>query len=176
MSNVKREIENLVVTVIFLLILLTAPSAISGGEKTDNGSKEESENKIDLTLTIKDNLISLRAKDASLKNILEEIGREMKIEVVASIPEEEKVTIDFDKLSITEALKKLSTNYGYVMDSENEEKNITKIIVLPKGRKTVASGPSAKKPGTQKKEKKETKRPAPFKFEFDPSKYIKEEK
>jgi type II secretory pathway component GspD/PulD (secretin) len=96
-------------------------------------------------LTIKDNLISLRAKDASLKEILEEIGRRMKIDVVAGLPDTKKITAEFENLSIGEAVNRLSTNYSYVMDSTNGQAKITKIIVLEKGKETAGSTPTTKK-------------------------------
>ena len=46
--------------------------------------------KADFVLTIKDNLISLKAKYSPLIEILEEIGRKMNIEVLALLPEQEK--------------------------------------------------------------------------------------
>jgi hypothetical protein len=47
-------------------------------------------------LFIKDHRITLKSKEASLKMILEDIGQEMNVEVVARILEEEKVTIQFN--------------------------------------------------------------------------------
>ena len=143
----------------------------------------QAESKSDFVLTIKDSLISLTAKDASLKEIVEEIGRRMKIEVVANISEDEKITIHFEKLSIEDAIKRLSTNYIYVADLEKTKGKITKMIVLLKGKGTAVS--------TIKEEKKLVKsessagkkiasekspRPEPFKFEFDPSEFMGQEK
>ena len=94
----------------------------------------QAESIADFVLTIKDSLISLTAKDASLKEIVEEIGRRMKIEVLADISEEEeKITIGFDKLSLGDAIKRLSTSYAYVWNSEKEEGKITKIVLFARG-------------------------------------------
>jgi len=143
----------------------------------------QSESKSDFVLTIKDSLISLTAKDASLKEIVEDMGRRMKIEVVADISEEEKITIRFDKLSLEDAIKKLRTSYAYVWNSEKEEGKITKIVLLPDGKgtavstikeekKLVKSETRAKKEAAREK----SPRPEPFKFEFDPSEFMGEEK
>ncbi|GJQ59121.1 MAG: hypothetical protein SCALA701_19220 [Candidatus Scalindua sp.] len=90
----------------------------------------------------------------------------MAIDVVGDITEEERTSIEFKKLSLAEALEKLSTNYGYLTDAEKGEKGdygdkseIMKISILPKG-KEMASIRIATK---------ESKHPEPFKFEFDPA-------
>ncbi len=147
------------------------------------------EGKSGFDLTIEESLISLSANDVSLKEIIEELAHRMEIDVIGNIPEEEKISIEVDKLSLKELLEELSANYGYLVDSENEEKRITKIIVLPKGKETSPSSLKTKQAAIQEtkisetqdakeseineRESKETKRPEPFKFEFDPSKYMK---
>ncbi len=179
--------------VIILLILLIIPSALFGEDKEIKTKKEVN---ADFDLTIKDDLISLSAKDVSLKEIIEELGSSMKIDVIGNIPEEEKISVGFDKLSLKEALEKLSSNYGYLMDSEKGEKEdhsnklqITKIIILPKGKETSPSSLKTKQVAIQEtkisetqeekeseikeRESKETKRPEPFKFEFDPTEFMK---
>jgi hypothetical protein len=59
-----------------------APAQIFAGEAETN-PKGKPATKADFVLTVKDNLISLKAKDALLKEVLEEIGRRMKIDVVS---------------------------------------------------------------------------------------------
>jgi len=87
-------------------------------------------------LAVEDSLISISANVASLKKILEEIGQIMKVEVVVNIPEEERINIKFHRLSLADALEKLSLNYGYIMNTEGEKKKIARIFVLPKGKET----------------------------------------
>ena len=141
------------------------------------------------TLTIQGNLISLKATDASLIEVLEEVGRRMKIEVVAAVPEKEKITAEFDKLSLEDAIKRLTPNYSHAMISEPGGKKISKIIVLQKGGETARPVPAAKAPEIKRPET--VARPAPsvkqeivkekapvvpqpsFKFEFDPSQFEK---
>ncbi len=163
MTNVNRHRFKLIMGIMFLLSLLTAPSSMYG-ETADKESESNSPNKAEMNLTIEEELISLVAKDVPLKEIIEEIGSKMKVEVVGSIACEEMITLKFDMLSIEDALRKLSTSYGYVMDSETEEEKITKIIVLPKGSEAVSHIPTTK----EHESKKQSKRPEPFKFEFDP--------
>jgi hypothetical protein len=115
---------------------------------------------------VNDNLIFLKAKDASLKEILEEIGRRMKIDVVGNVPEIEKVTAELDKLPLEQAVQRLSTNYSFQIDSEKAGKPITKLIVLVRGKQTgsvkttVVSDQKSIKP----KEETSTDEPEPFKF------------
>src|SRR5262249_41438326 len=92
-----------------------APAQIFAAE-TERIPQGKPATKADFVLTVKDNLISLKAKDASLKEILEEIGRMMKIDVIAGIPDTTKIT-EFENLSVEEAVNRLSRNYSYVMDS-----------------------------------------------------------
>src|ERR1700757_1116825 len=103
----------------FMIFLIIIPFALLA---------EEVDNK-DFVLTVKDNLISLDAKNASLKEIVEEIGRQMKVDVVANIPEEKKVTTKFDKLSLEGAIKKLReyADIIYLKGSGKDQKKITKI-------------------------------------------------
>jgi hypothetical protein len=113
---------------------------------------------------------------------LEEIGRQMKIDVAANVPDQERVTLEFEKLSIEEAVNKLSRNYLFVTDSVKGEKKIAKIIVVEAGNETALSRPTVKefvikkeersvKPESKVKEKsvqKKSPTPERFKFEFDP--------
>ena len=123
-------------------------------------------------LTTHDHLLSLRARDASLTAILDQIGQELGIEVVTHIPADETITVTFDQLPVVEALKKLSPNYAYVVDTARGDSRITKIIVLSKGE--AATRPNAST--LLETQPTEASRPKPFKFEFDPSKAMQERK
>ena len=169
--------------------------AVLFGEEADRNSKRKSESKADFVLTIKDDLISLSAKDASLKEVVEEIGKRMKIEVVAHISDDEKVSMEFEKLSLEDAIERLSRNYVY--EKESDKGKITKIMLLRKGKEEMLSKPTTKEPEIKKGEglmepgsrgkegvtqqpevegedKEKPPRPEPFKFEFDPSEGMKE--
>jgi type II secretory pathway component GspD/PulD (secretin) len=187
MCNGKRWIEKFFLVSILLISLLITPNSLFGGE-ADKKSEVDSKRRADFVITIKDSLISLTAKDASLKQIVEEIGRRMKIEVVADISEEEKITTKFDKLSLEDAIKKLRTSYAYVWNSEKEEGKITKIVLLPEGKGTVLSRPTnresevkgekrlvrSESSARKKIASEKSPRPEPFKFEFDPSEFMEE--
>ncbi len=169
-----NEKKLLGVFIIMIITLIIIPAALVEG-KADGSTEEKLENISDFELTVKDGLISLKTKDASLREIIEEIGKSMKIKVVGAIPDEERISAEFDKLSLEEALEKLSTNYGLLTDSEKEEKKITKIIILPKGKEAALSSNIVDQSETMESDSEgnESERPEPFKFEFDPSAYIK---
>ena len=108
-----------------------APTQIFAGEAERN-PKGKPAAKADFVLTVKDNLISLKAKDASLKEVLEEIGRKMNIEVLALLPEQEKITTEFETLPLEEAIERLIRNYPHLIVSQEGDRRITRIIALQK--------------------------------------------
>ena len=166
MHNEKRGIEELFGFIIILLPLLMIPTILFGGE-ADKKPERNSESQADYILMVKEGLISLKAKDASFKEILEEIGRRMKIEVVANIPEEEKITIEFDMIYLEDAIKRFRTSYAYITKSEKEKGKITKIVVVPKG---LGKGLSTKF------KLKYDPQPSIQEFEYDPQPSIQKEK
>ena len=163
--------------IVFVLMPLLMLSYDVFAEKMDTESQKELESNSNYTLEVDKDLISLSARDASLKEILEDIGKRMKIDVVTEISDEERVSVKFSKIPIHEAIKRMSANYVYLTDSEGEKGKISKIVVLPKGKgkgKALKSNSSSLKSGEHAK--KEKSAPEPFKFQFDPSKYLKEKK
>ena len=144
-----------------LLPLGLLPATLWGGQ----ASKERSSPPT-FDLTVHEQRLSLRAREASLTAILAQIGRELGIDVVAHLPEDETITVAFDDLPVVEALKKLSTNYAYVVDTAKADNRITKIVIFSKGE--TAPRPSASLP-PDAQSTESSARPAPFRFEFDPS-------
>jgi hypothetical protein len=142
-------------------------------EEAGKTPAEPSNSQSNFILTVKDNLISLSAKDASFKELLEEIGRRMNIEVFANIPREQKLTLEFDSLSIEDAIRELRkyASIVYVKDAKKEPEQIRKIIALP-----IQAGARVGAPASSVREEalsQQAPRPKPFKFEFDPSQYEK---
>ncbi len=161
MLNQERMINKYLWVITILISLLIIPSDLFGGDM-DKETEVEKEHKSDFKLKVKDDLITLNAKTALLREIIKELGNRMEIDVVGNIPEEEKVSVNFNRLSLKDALEKLSTNYGYQMDAEKEEGNIVKIIILPKGEEA----------RTQEIESTKSVKHEPFQFEFDPSEFM----
>ncbi len=92
MVNRKSGIRRYQRIIFFLVPLLLIPVS-QYSEKAYGESKGESEGKSGYELTVKDDLISLNAEDAPLKEIIEEIGNRLEIEVVGNVPEDEKISI-----------------------------------------------------------------------------------
>ena len=128
-----------------------AAAQIVRGEAEKN-PKGKPAAKADFVLTIKDNLVSLNAKDASLIEILEEIGRRMSIEVFALLPEQEKVTTEFETIPLEEAIERLIRNYSHLIVSQEGDRRITRIIALQKSGITVPSNPVVKETEAKKQE------------------------
>lgn len=166
MCNVRRGMERCFGVIVLLLPLLIITAALCGGE-TDRKTEGESVRKSKFILTTNDNLLSLRARDASLKEILEAIGRRMKIEVAGNIPEGERITMAFDKLNLEDAIKSLSKNYTFVKESGKEKERTMKITILAEGR----SRKELPQPAPEETVEEKPTRPEPFKFEFDPSEF-----
>lgn len=165
MYNAQRAVGNLICISFFMFIIFVGTSALSA---------ETMERKTDFDLVIKDKLISLNSKDASLKQIVEEIGRRMDIRVDVHAAEDEKITEQFERLSLEDALKRLSVNYVYLINSEKEKGKTARIVLLKKGTKEKGSvQPIVTAQGSQKEM---SKKPEPFKFEFDPSGHMKDGK
>lgn len=81
--------------------------------------------------TTPDQLISLKANQAPLRLIVEQIARELNIEVQARISDNEIVTDEFRNIPLIRALKRLSHNYIYV--TEKSSGKVAKIFLLPQG-------------------------------------------
>jgi hypothetical protein len=76
----------------------TATTQVLGAEAEKRSPTGKPAAKPDFVLTIKDNLVSLTATNASLKKVLEVIGQRMSIEVLALLPDQEKITTEFEQL------------------------------------------------------------------------------
>ncbi len=172
--------------VIMLVVLpgcLLLPAVLWGGEASDDVPSPQN-----FVLTVHEQRLSLRAREASLTAILAQLGRALGIDVVVQLPADETITVAFDQLPVDEALTQLSPNYAYVMDTARGDKRITKIIVLAKGdptlqdSRTPPAAPSPERPDTRESRpaaqrlREPAARPAPFKFEFDPSQAMQEGK
>jgi hypothetical protein len=155
------------VMLLSLLPVCLLPGALWAGDASDDVLAPQA-----FVLTVHEQRISLRAREASLTAILAQLGRELGIEVVTQLPADETVTITFDQLPVAEALKKLSPNYAYVVDTARGDRSIAKIVVLSKGEAT--THPTSR--ALSEAQRTDASRPKPFMFEFDPSKVMQEGK
>jgi hypothetical protein len=108
--------------------------------------------------------LSLKATNAPLKAILDQIGEELNIQVDAQVADDETVTDEFQDLSVDAALRRLAPNYAIITGQDDEK--ITKIVIMPKGEAADVAAERQEKPVSARKV---PARSEPFKFEFDPS-------
>jgi hypothetical protein len=161
-SRGRRFFGVLIATALCLVVAQT--DALSA--QSSQPSQSKSTRQAPFALTIDNNLISLTARDASIKAILEELGRRMNFTVVATIPAEETITAEFNRLPLKKAVKRLTANYAYVTDSAKDTGRLTKIMIAPGG-KGVARAVSA--PNKSTKEML-VSQPEPLRCDFDPMK------
>ena len=188
----RRAVWRFLAIALFCLLLQGHLLASEAPKKTNT----KPAGKADYLLTIENELISLNAKDASIKQIVEEMGRELNIEVDVLISQEDSITVEFHALPLEDALKRVSYNY-YLHFSEagNGKDKISKIVLLPegdgKGQSVMpytvvgadvrvvgnhkAPGKTAREQVTEASHEKASEesrekgaRPEPFKFEFNP--------
>ncbi len=109
----------------------------------------------------------------------------MSIEVFALLPEQEKITTEFEKLPLEQAIERLIRNYPHLVVSQEGDSRITRIIALQKSLDTVLPTAVVKETETKKQETsvmlesrmkehtltKESPRSKSFSFQFDPSQY-----
>ena len=124
-----------------------------------------------LIVTTNDRLVSVKATEASLKDVIERVGQELGIEVEAQIGDQEKVTVEFQDLTLDQAMERLSGNYAYTADSDGAK--ISKLFIYPKGVAAPAGRSMAEvsKNSTARPDSS----PGPFKFEFDPAEFLQQE-
>ena len=97
----------------------------------------------------------------------------MDMEVVVSIPEDNRISIQFKNKSLEEVLKLIQVNYALVADSKGNDGNIKRIVVVPEGQQAqmavTTSDNYYKKNEKGMNKEKESKKKS-FEFEFDLSK------
>ena len=170
MSHTNNRLSSYRISVCWILIWLF-PLLLSGAEKEYTAAGETNHG-TDFVLTRQGDRFSLRAQQASLRDIVETLGSMLAIDVVARIPWDIKITLDFAALSLEDSLQRLRTfaNVVYIKDTRQSAGKITKIIVIPIqdgdriAQPTVRSGAEHTSPISAQ--------PEPFKFEFDPSKLM----
>jgi hypothetical protein len=152
------------------LIIIFALSISLNSYASDKGEEENSSamDSPNYTLTVKNNQISLKAQNASLKKIIEQLGRELNIQTDARISADDKISIEFTNLPLKEAVKQLSKDYAFITDKQG--KAIQKIVLYPKGQKAVQIESTSQAGDQQVTQNQSTPKSGskPFKFEFDP--------
>jgi hypothetical protein len=112
--------------------------------------------------------LSLDAREAPLAKVFEEIGKQAGITVEGNIGPTETVTMRLDNVPLEEGIKRLSNNVTILYGAKPNDKGhrIMKIVVLSEDKRKVTRS-------QETKATKPSKRAEPFKFEFDPTKAMK---
>jgi hypothetical protein len=132
-----------------------------------------------MRLTVLEGRLSLWAQEAPLKAIFDAIGRQLAIDVVSRIPEDERITLAFAPLPLAEALTRFRPYVHYMaLEDAQEPGSVRQLIVVSK---RAAGGPpppsQADGEGMVPREQHPRDgpapgapgRPTPFRFEFDPA-------
>jgi hypothetical protein len=128
-----------------------------------------------LRLSISEGAVSLEAKDAPISTIFHEIGLKAGIEVENRLGGEVKITTQFERLPLEEAIKRLVNNVAvfYTKDPGQPTHRIAKVVLLSEGQRTplrAADSPLVQETPTAKQA---VPTHQPFRFEFDPSQHEK---
>jgi hypothetical protein len=138
----------------------------------DSTAAGETKHGTDFVLTRQGDRFSLRARQASLREIVETLGSMLSIDIVARLPRDMKITLDFAAISLEDVLQRLRTfaNVVYIKDSGQPAGKIARIIVIP-----IQGGDRVAQPTVRRGAERPSPsvvQPEPFKFEFDPSKLV----
>jgi type II secretory pathway component GspD/PulD (secretin) len=121
-----------------------------------------------LIVSAQQDLVSVKANNASLREVVERIGQELNIPVQANIGDEERVSAEFERLPLEEALKHLSANYAYIRNGDR----IAKIVLFPKGQAAPAVPQKTRVPAEGEVTEESTGQGAgsePFQLDVEPS-------
>lgn len=113
--------------ILFLYIPVFSAGAL-GNDKTVDASS---------VIQTKDNLLTVKVKDMSLKEVLKEIANQIPMEIVSSLSLEEHIVADFSSLPTVKGLKLLLHDFNYSLVCEpgklkGREHEIIKVIILSK--------------------------------------------
>jgi type II secretory pathway component GspD/PulD (secretin) len=170
-SKKSFEIPILFIILILMLLLIVPGKLLSeeGNHKLPGTSVPEAP----FVLTVHEGRLSLKAKDASIKQILETLGQRLHVNVIVRLPEQETISLTFEDLSVVEALQQFSPYVNYVAIEDAKTGQLTRLTVLsmregvPGSRSMSGTAETVAMPASSTQE--EPSRPAPFQFEFNPA-------
>jgi hypothetical protein len=176
MKRRRRRAWTTSVGVIAVLLgwLLTTQIAFAQSEKPTLKSQKPGTFRLKVT----EGHLSLEANQAPLAKIFEEIGKQAKIAVDSDIGPEEKVTIQLDRVALEDAVKQLAKNVTifYAEDPKRKTTRIARLVVLSEGGKQAPQFERTKGLSKPVKAAEPAPQPEPFKFEFDPAKFVEKQK
>ena len=110
---------------VFLILLLTSANSSLYAESTNRN----------ILITYKENVLSIRAKDADLKKVLFELADETNIDIQLPLSLDKKITINRSGISLNEGLKDILKDLNYIILYSGIEDNnvlISKVIIFQK--------------------------------------------
>ena len=110
---------------VFLILLLTSANSSLYAERTNQN----------ILITYKENVLSIRAKDADLKKVLFELADETNIDIQLPLSLDKKITINRSGISLNEGLKDILKDLNYIILYSGIEDNnvlISKVIIFQK--------------------------------------------
>ena len=110
---------------VFLILLLTSANSSLYAERTNQN----------ILITYKENVLSIRAKDADLKKVLFELADETNIDIQLPLSLDKKITINRSGISLNEGLKDVLKDLNYIILYSGIEDNnvlISKVIIFQK--------------------------------------------
>ena len=110
---------------VFLILLLTSANSSLYAESTNQN----------ILITYKENVLSIRAKDADLKKVLFELADETNIDIQLPLSLDKKITINRSGISLNEGLKDILKDLNYIILYSGIEDNnvlISKVIIFQK--------------------------------------------
>ena len=110
---------------VFLILLLTSANSSLYAESTNQN----------ILITYKENVLSIRTKDADLKKVLFELADETNIDIQLPLSLDKKITINRSGISLNEGLKDILKDLNYIILYSGIEDNnvlISKVIIFQK--------------------------------------------
>jgi len=111
-------------TLIFIVLLMTTANSSLYAESTNPN----------ILISYKENVLSIRAKDADLRKLLFELADETNINVRLPLSLDKKISINRSGISLSEGLEDILKHYNYVIlysGIKNNKPLISKVIVFP---------------------------------------------
>ena len=112
---------------VFLILLLTSANSSLYAESTNQN----------ILITYKENVLSIRAKDADLKKVLFELADETNIDIQLPLSLDKKITINRSGISLNEGLKDILKDLNYIILYSGIKDNkllISKVIIFQKSK------------------------------------------
>ena len=86
----------------------------------------------DLYVEVKDDLVTLSVRDASLGHVLEAIASQTDLVVIADARLVQRITIDFERLALADAIHRIMRERSYLLyDADANEQSYSMIWMFP---------------------------------------------